>query len=518
MKHNKNSSHSDALYQAVASLLHRFGPSLTGDALREAYYHVRGLPVPSLPAPLPLLQACLRLLPRSEPEIDRQLQTAEAALAKGNPSAAQPAIERAALWFLHHSSDASSSLPAAVPSAATDEEVVEFSHLLARLLADLILPFLNPDADLYHLTSELIKRLEEEPLTAELARDARLILETAAPIAVAVNDHARDLTRLLELILRHLDNFVLEAELAREQVAFVRQALNRLHEAGVLEEAAERLEQLIDAQRKVIEERRQAEQEIRQLLEVVIERLAGFAGDSHNFADELDETVRRIQTANSLTELRNVLAHIVQRTRWMQQSTQTAQQAAERVQAELLATRARMERLEAELKELSQQTITDPLTGLMNRRGLENVWAREAARAVRHNTPLSIAVVDLDNFKQFNDTHGHLAGDRALQHLAGIAKRSLRPQDAIARWGGEEFVILLPDANAHAAERTVQRLQRELTRALFFHNNQHHLITFSAGVAQWQGAGESLEVLIARADDALYKAKRTGRNRVVVAR
>jgi diguanylate cyclase len=278
-----------------------------------------------------------------------------------------------------------------------------------------------------------------------------------------------------------------------------------------LEEASERLEQLIDAQRQVIDERRKAEAEIRELLSVVIERLASFSSDSNDYAAELKQTVAKVQQAKTLSELRDVLVQTVERTQFMHHSSTQVSQ-------ELLATRERMEQLEQELRELSQQTVSDPLTGLMNRRGLENFWLREKARALRNQLPLSLAVLDLDNFKKFNDTFGHLAGDRALQHLAAIAKRYLRPQDGIARWGGEEFVIVLPETDLSVAERVIQRLQRELTKSLFFYDDRHHVITFSAGVAEWQGDGETLEQLVARADEALYAAKRAGKNRVVAAR
>ncbi len=289
-----------------------------------------------------------------------------------------------------------------------------------------------------------------------------------------------------------------------------------MSEAGILEEASERLELLIDAQRKVIDERRQAEAEIRKLLGVVIERLATFAHDNNNYQETLSETVRAVEEAKSLAELRNVLLTTIEKTQFMASSSRAIGQTAERLQRELNATRERMERLEAELRHLSEQTLSDPLTGLMNRRGLEQFWTRELARAQRQQLPLAIALIDLDNFKKFNDTFGHLAGDRALQHLASIAKRSLRPQDGIARWGGEEFAVVLPEADAMVAERVIQRLQRELTKALFFIDNRHHVITFSAGVTQWR-PGDTLEALFYRADEALYEAKRTGKNRVVVA-
>jgi diguanylate cyclase len=124
-------------------------------------------------------------------------------------------------------------------------------------------------------------------------------------------------------------------------------------------------------------------------------------------------------------------------------------------------------------------------------------------------------VIDLDNFKNLNDTHGHQAGDEALVHLVKVVKALLRPTDDIGRFGGEEFVILLPETTLEAGRMAIERLQRELTKQFFLANNEKLLITFSAGVAQLR-PGESEADLVKRADQAMYRAKQSGKNRVFV--
>jgi diguanylate cyclase len=135
------------------------------------------------------------------------------------------------------------------------------------------------------------------------------------------------------------------------------------------------------------------------------------------------------------------------------------------------------------------------------------------ARADRYGRPLCLAVLDVDDFKHLNDRLGHQAGDLALVHLARIVRRSIRPTDVISRYGGEEFVILLPETPLNDAISVMTRVQRELTKRIFLHNNERVLITFSAGVAE-RAFGENQEELIARADRALYHAKQAGKNRV----
>ena len=177
---------------------------------------------------------------------------------------------------------------------------------------------------------------------------------------------------------------------------------------------------------------------------------------------------------------------------------------------------AKIHALEAKLQHLSELVREDQLTGSLNRRGLDDVFERETARADRRGTPLCIAVLDLDDFKKLNDTLGHIAGDNALKHLVKVVKETLRSMDVIARFGGEEFLILLPETTIEAAEATMTRLQRELTRHFFMHENEKVLITFSAGVAL-RRPNENQTDLVKRADGAMYKAKKSGKNRVTVA-
>lgn len=175
-----------------------------------------------------------------------------------------------------------------------------------------------------------------------------------------------------------------------------------------------------------------------------------------------------------------------------------------------------MQRTYSEITRLRRAMRNDDLTGALNRRGLEKSFQREAARAERQNSSLCLAVIDIDNFKQINDTHGHLIGDEVLIHLVTVVNKALRPQDAMARLGGDEFAILLPDTRLEEAVNILSRLQHELTRQRFLHGKTDVLITFSAGVAMRQGA-ESQGTQTGRADAALYQAKTLGKNRVIPA-
>lgn len=166
---------------------------------------------------------------------------------------------------------------------------------------------------------------------------------------------------------------------------------------------------------------------------------------------------------------------------------------------------------------LREQAIRDPLTGLYNRRYLENVLPRELNRAVRMQRPMSVVLVDIDHFKRFNDTYGHKAGDLVLQAVAKNMLEFLRNSDLACRYGGEEFVLLLSEMDGEAATRRVERLlERVALMTIEIEGLGLPTITFSAGVASCPQHATQPDQLIGLADAAMYGAKNAGRNRVVL--
>jgi diguanylate cyclase (GGDEF)-like protein len=167
---------------------------------------------------------------------------------------------------------------------------------------------------------------------------------------------------------------------------------------------------------------------------------------------------------------------------------------------------------------LRTQSVRDALTGLYNRRYLEEVMEREIRRASRAVQSMGFIILDLDHFKQFNDTYGHDAGDTVLREAAAFLVKNVRAEDFVFRYGGEEFVILLPTAELDGARGRAERLRtkiRELT--IVYQGQTLRMVTFSMGVSEFPRHGTTSQELMAAADAALYEAKRGGRDRVVVA-
>jgi diguanylate cyclase len=170
-----------------------------------------------------------------------------------------------------------------------------------------------------------------------------------------------------------------------------------------------------------------------------------------------------------------------------------------------------------EAKEKAEQLArTDVLTGLFNRRAFFEMGRMNLKNAQRYGHPLSLVMLDIDHFKKINDTYGHSAGDEVLKALANILSQQIRESDVSGRLGGEEFAIILQEANLMFAQELIGRLRKEVEQTCIHFEEREISVTASFGVAQLDAEGDSFETLLERADYAMYQAKKDGRNRVVV--
>ncbi len=175
------------------------------------------------------------------------------------------------------------------------------------------------------------------------------------------------------------------------------------------------------------------------------------------------------------------------------------------------------ETLRQKNEELHKISITDSLTGLYNRKHLMETLDREVARSQRHEHTLALLIIDIDHFKEYNDTYGHLAGDEVLSRLASVFMESIRSCDYAARYGGEEFIFLLPETDATAGAQAAERIRGRVAEEEFGSDDKPVVVTVSVGVASYPKDGDDSESIIREADGALYEAKERGRNRVVLA-
>ena len=324
------------------------------------------------------------------------------------------------------------------------------------------------------------------------------------------------LLRLFKLLLENVSELLDDDSWLRGQIEAVQNLIAGPLDVRALEEATRSLKEVIYKQGQLKHSLSDVKLTVKNMMMTFIDRLGAVAASTGDFHEKIGGYSDKISKADNISELNSILDDVLKETRTVQAEALKARDKMVLARQEVQDAESRIHALEAKLQHLSELVREDQLTGSLNRRGLDDVFDRETARSDRRGTPLCIAVLDLDDFKKLNDTYGHIAGDAALKHLVKIVKETLRSMDVIARFGGEEFLILMPETTIEAAASTMTRLQRELTKHFFLHDNEKVLITFSAGVALRRPNEEQTE-LVKRADKAMYTAKQTGKNRVVMA-
>lgn len=175
---------------------------------------------------------------------------------------------------------------------------------------------------------------------------------------------------------------------------------------------------------------------------------------------------------------------------------------------------AHSKELEAELQ---RQALTDPLTGLSNRRHYEMLFKREHERCRRHGSVMTLGMIDLDHFKRINDDYGHDVGDQVLKFVSEVMQRPLRHSDILGRFGGEEFILILPDTSLQQAEAIAERMRRALVEDALIQGDTLIKVTATFGLTQVRADDSDLQECVRRADEALYEGKRSGRNKVTLA-
>lgn len=326
----------------------------------------------------------------------------------------------------------------------------------------------------------------------------------------------QSLLGLLRLMVENATELVLDDQWLHGQIAVVRDIIDQPLSQRGLDDAERRLKEVIFKQSQLKQSLQESKAYLQRMLAGFVDHLADFADATSDYHDKIEACAGRISSARDITELGSVLTDVMREMEAIQENAQKSRDDLRSTQSKVQESEARIRELENELASTSKLVRYDQLTGVLNRRGLEEMYEKESARATRHESPLCVGLLDIDNFKKLNDSLGHHAGDQALIHLAGVCREALRPQDTVARYGGEEFILLLPDASLDEAAQVLTRLQRELTKRFFMHDNDKVLITFSAGVTQLRPDDNQTSV-IKRADEAMYQAKQSGKNRVCTA-
>ncbi|MDO9227319.1 MAG: diguanylate cyclase [Pseudomonadota bacterium] len=355
--------------------------------------------------------------------------------------------------------------------------------------------------------------------SASASADSRHFEELAAIwrelLIRAEDDHelSTGLRRLVGLLFLNLGELVGDESWFSGQMAAMQAMIDGNLNPEAVRGAERGLRELVFKQGMIKGNLDDAKEKLRSLITTFIDRIGAMSDDADGYHARIGAYSEQIGQARDIGELGEVIEGLTNDMDGMRQALRGSHGELQEARAQAEQAEQRIQALEGELAQVSNLVREDQLTGTLNRRGLEEAFTRELARADRLLAPLSISLLDIDHFKKLNDSLGHQAGDEALKHLTRVVRDLLRPTDSLARYGGEEFLILLPNTGLDEAERILKRLQRELTRQFFLHDNDKVLITFSAGIAE-RDQDEAQAALIARVDAAMYRAKAAGRNRV----
>ncbi len=351
----------------------------------------------------------------------------------------------------------------------------------------------------------------------DLAAVKPLLANYSHSLSFAAQEQAKILSallKLLHLVFENIGDLSMDEQWLKGQMDALKAASAPPLSVHRLDDVENLLKAVIGKQKDARQKASLAHLEMRQMLAAFIDRLSQISQSTGSFQGKMEESARLIENAKSIDEIAPVLKDVVGATRNIANDTLAARDELQSMRAQANSRQAEIVKLHQELDRISTQSRHDPLTGALNRRGLEEALDKEISTVRRRETPLSVGLLDIDDFKALNDSLGHATGDSALMHLAQVVRECMRPQDTLARYGGEEFVVLLPETSLEKGVVAVTRLQRELAKRFFMAGTEKVVITFSAGVAQLNNEEPGMDA-IRRADQAMYMAKRLGKNRVV---
>ncbi len=460
------------------------------------------------------LRAISRVLSARNPAQQERLDQLDAAIGKHS----WQGIETALSDFTRSMTESTTMVAADTAIQAQDRAGCDHAELrmkIARMI-ECGLPAMGSADELFSRKSEDMLRILRDPKSdisnvhAELDDFSHRLLfvaEEQAEVKIVLLD-------LLHLILENVSALTLDDSWLKGQVDGLLAAVEPPLDLRRLDDVKRRVREVMARQSVAKARKQEAQEEMRRMLSDFIGRLSSMSESSHTFQHKIEESARRMEDIKTIEDLSPLLNDIITTARDMAKQTSQEHDQLELLKNKASATEEEIAKLQQELLRASDSARHDPLTSALNRKGLEEALIREVAIMRRKETPLSVAFLDIDNFKKINDQLGHESGDAALIHLVNIVRLSLRPGDTLARYGGEEFVILMPDSVLGDAIKAMQRCQRDLTKRFFLSGNEKVLITFSAGVAQLSREESGVDA-IRRADQAMYLAKRTGKNRVL---
>ena len=324
-----------------------------------------------------------------------------------------------------------------------------------------------------------------------------------------------ELREIITIFVKNLESFLDFDQSIKEKVDMLQRKVDDLTTKDNTDEFKKVLKEIFFRLEFVKNSIEQEKEELKDIIFLMADSFKKFVGDSSNYAKHLDDFIDKLKETDNLDEIKKVKYEIIKATIEVKEKTDEIKKQLLEANKAIKKSRERLEKLEQELEKTKEKTLYDGLTKAYNRAVFDDRIVKEIAKAKRENKTLFLVMIDIDHFKNINDTYGHQTGDMVLKILTQQIQKVIRDIDFFARYGGEEFSLLLPDVSLERAKEVAERVRKKIEKTKFIYKQEEVKVTISLGMTQLKDDDDA-KSLIGRADKALYEAKNSGRNRVVI--
>lgn len=403
------------------------------------------------------------------------------------------------------------------PDPSNDLSINAWRDMLIRTINFVAIPQINANPT----ALKRVETLTKQALEANTLNEIKTFNESLKKLLLRAEMQSdtqqrvhESLLKVIQLLVINIKEFTTTEDWLNKQVAIIEEIISKPLDLETVSNAEFVLNELLSKHSNIKPSLLEAKVTLKNMMNAFVKGLEEITQSTGIYETKINHYKNLISETDDIVKLDEILQSLASEISLMSEKASESHKSFTETQAKVNEAEQKINELTVRLEFISQAAYQDFLTGALNRRGLDEAIEREFSRADKHNTSISISLIDIDHFKKINDKLGHIAGDAALSHLAKIVKDVLRNTDVLARFGGEEFLILLPGSEQEDAVNVISGVQRSLTKNFFLYEKEKVLITFSAGVAE-RMISEDFETVLSRADAALYVAKKTGRNKVV---
>jgi len=320
--------------------------------------------------------------------------------------------------------------------------------------------------------------------------------------------------KMITMALHHIESLSLHNKESQRLFSECREDLQELKSVEEMSQYAGKFKRLFSKTLLFDDETDRERDELKKIISILANSISGLLHSSGDFDSGLDDCVDRLQKARTLSEVQEIREALLKQAQGLQERTRQMVEDVRLAQTQVDDANKKVESLKQQMEKVKQEIIIDPLTRTYNRRAYDEKIKQEMMGFQRYSRPTALAIVDIDHFKNVNDTYGHRTGDGVLRILSGVMKKEIREIDVLARYGGEEFALILPHTSYEQALDVTERIRRKVEESRFTYKSKPFSVTISIGVGTLR-AEDTLETYVERVDQALYRAKNSGRNRVV---